>query len=267
MASIYYKISSPTIYIANSASAAGAYNAWSGGPLCSGYNVIIKGTSFKLPSMPTELFYGAKSIMFDNVNMTWNDVDTSDCVTFQSLFEKASSIGGWLDISKWNTSKVTDMRNMFHGCTGIYDVNASGWDTSKVTSFYQTFQGCTGLTYLDITNWTALSVNNSLGFRNTFGGCSKLRQIKAEEGTDWAAQAADPDVDDAWMFEGDTLLQNYTAGDVGKNRANTVKNYGYFTGVFVRKKCQPYEKVNNTWVEADLKIKDSDNWTNTEVYL
>ena len=41
---------------------------------------------------------------------------------------------------KWNTSKVTDMRNMFNGATSA-NPDVSGWDTSKVTDMSVIFGG------------------------------------------------------------------------------------------------------------------------------
>ena len=42
------------------------------------------------------------------------------------------------DISKWDTSKVTDMSSMFEGASA-FNADISKWDTSKVTKMYSMF--------------------------------------------------------------------------------------------------------------------------------
>ena len=45
------------------------------------------------------------------------------------------------DLSKWDTSKVTSMVNMFYGCS-TFNGNISNWNVSKVTRFDSMFYGC-----------------------------------------------------------------------------------------------------------------------------
>ena len=55
-----------------------------------------------------------------------------------------------LDIGRWDTSKVTNMRAMFQGASELTTLDIGRWDTSNVTSMYAMFQGARGLTTLDI---------------------------------------------------------------------------------------------------------------------
>ena len=55
------------------------------------------------------------------------------------MFEK-SNLRSLPDISKWDTSNVTNMKNMFSYCkllTALPDI--SNWNTSKVTSMKEMF--------------------------------------------------------------------------------------------------------------------------------
>ena len=47
-----------------------------------------------------------------------------------------------------NTSKVTNMSNMFYGCNNLTSLDLSGFDTSKVTNMSNMFYGCDKLTSL-----------------------------------------------------------------------------------------------------------------------
>ena len=63
-----------------------------------------------------------------------------------------------LDLSHFNVSNVTDMRNMFCWCRYLTSLNISNWNMSKVTNVYQMFDAtslietivCDGLQLPDI---------------------------------------------------------------------------------------------------------------------
>ena len=61
-----------------------------------------------------------------------------------------------LDLSGWDTSKVTNMVDwrygMFYGCNALTSLNLSGWNTSSVTNMSWMFSGCQKLTNLNMTN-------------------------------------------------------------------------------------------------------------------
>lgn len=43
------------------------------------------------------------------------------------------------DISRWDISNVTNMKYMFRGCTSLDKLNLSSWNTNKVTTMYEAF--------------------------------------------------------------------------------------------------------------------------------
>lgn len=71
------------------------------------------------------------------------------------------------DLSKWNTSKVTNMGFTFNGCKNLTELNLSGWNTAKVTDMRYMFQGCGKLINLDLSSFDTSSISN---MRNMFGG-------------------------------------------------------------------------------------------------
>ena len=50
-----------------------------------------------------------------------------------------------LDLSNFNTSKVTNMSNMFYNCISLTSLDLSNFDTSKVTNMDYMFSSCTSL--------------------------------------------------------------------------------------------------------------------------
>lgn len=55
------------------------------------------------------------------------------------------------DLSKWDTSKVEDMREMFMGSGFSGDI--SGWNVSRVVSIRKIFSNMTGRLTNKLTNW------------------------------------------------------------------------------------------------------------------
>ena len=82
-----------------------------------------------------------------------------------------------LDLSKWNTSKTTNMEKMFYSCTYLTDLNLARWDVSNVESMIQMFYGCSKLTSLDLTLWDVSNVEN---MKWMFGGCTSLKELHLE---------------------------------------------------------------------------------------
>ena len=60
------------------------------------------------------------------------------------------------DISRWDTSHVTDMSTMFGNCTA-FNQNISGWDVSLVTDLSSMFSGADSFNQ-DIGNWITSQV-------------------------------------------------------------------------------------------------------------
>ena len=92
-----------------------------------------------------------------------------------------------LDLSGWNTSKVTQMSHVFGGCKALTSLNVSGWDVRNVKDMDYIFSGCSSLTSLDLSTWNVtLGVNDSstglsYGATGMFKGCSSLAELKLGE--------------------------------------------------------------------------------------
>ena len=127
-------------------------------------------------------------------------LDTRAVKTMYYMFFNCPKLTS-LDLSGWNTGKVTDMDCMFWGCSSITSLNlsgwdtgsveimadlfsrcsslasidgVSGWDTGSVKNMYDIFRGCSSLTSLDLSGWDTGSVWN---MTSMFRGCSKLASL------------------------------------------------------------------------------------------
>ena len=80
-----------------------------------------------------------------------------------------------LDLSGFNTSKVTAMNELFYECRSLTNIiGLDNLDTTKVTSFYQMFYNCKEFETLDVSSFNTSSLTN---MSNMFYGCTKLTSI------------------------------------------------------------------------------------------
>ena len=59
----------------------------------------------------------------------------------------------YLDLSKWDTSKVVNMNNMFTECKALSSLNISHFNTVNVKSMSGMFYNCSNLKSLDLSSF------------------------------------------------------------------------------------------------------------------
>lgn len=66
---------------------------------------------------------------------------------------------------------------MFGNCYALSSIDVSGWNTAKVTNFYKMFSNCYSLTSIDISSWdmSLATATNSTGAM--FSGCYGLTSL------------------------------------------------------------------------------------------
>ena len=65
-----------------------------------------------------------------------------------------------IDLSNFDTSKVTNMDGMFYSMSNLTTLNLSNFDTSKVTNMHYMFNGMSNLTTLDLSNFDTSKVTD-----------------------------------------------------------------------------------------------------------
>ncbi|MBQ1768978.1 MAG: BspA family leucine-rich repeat surface protein, partial [Oscillospiraceae bacterium] len=99
--------------------------------------------------------------------------DTSRVTNMSGMFLYCQSLTS-LDVSGFDTSKVTDMGYMFYNCSRLTSLDLSGWNTSSVTNMGSMFALCSGLTSLDLTGWDTSSVTDMSYMFESCGGLTSL---------------------------------------------------------------------------------------------
>ena len=102
-----------------------------------------------------------------------SNFDTSKVTNMSSMFGSMSKLTT-LNLSSFNTSKVADMSNMFYGMSKLTNLNLSNFDTSKVTNMSGMFSIMSSLTTLDISRFDTSKVTD-MGFM--FSSMSKLTTL------------------------------------------------------------------------------------------
>lgn len=88
--------------------------------------------------------------------------DTSRVTDMRSMFANMHNITT-LNLSNFNTSKVTDMAYMFNGMHNLITLNLSSFDTSRVVDMSNMFYSMYALTNLNLSNFNTSNVTN-MGF-------------------------------------------------------------------------------------------------------
>lgn len=82
--------------------------------------------------------------------------DVSNVNSFFGMFDASPKIEN-IDVSKWDTSSATDMAWMFNR-NNLKSLDVSNFNTRKVTNMFAMFSGCISLTRLDISNFDTSKV-------------------------------------------------------------------------------------------------------------
>ena len=106
-------------------------------------------------------------------NLDLSSFNTSKVTNMERMFSDCSSLTS-LDLSGFNTSKVTNMGYMLSNCYSLTNLNLSSFNTSKVTNILQMFSYCESLTSLDLSSFNTSNVTNMYGM---FEYCSTLTSL------------------------------------------------------------------------------------------
>ena len=89
-------------------------------------------------------------------------LDTSQVTSLAEQFSSIENLSS-LDVSTWDTSKVTNMEQCFkNSCKSRnrFSIDLSGWDTSNVTSMHGMFKNTPGLSVTGFDKWSTSNVTD-----------------------------------------------------------------------------------------------------------
>ena len=151
-----------------------------------------------------------------------------------------------LDVSKFDTSQVTDMKHMFNKCSSLTSLDVSNFDTSQVTDMSAMFLECSGLTSLDVSKFdTSKVINMSIMFY-TCNSLSKIYVSEYNETTDkgWTTKNVTDSRDMFYaatkLVGGNGTVYNFSNRDATYARIDKEGEPGYFTDIGQASKTESY---------------------------
>ena len=132
-------------------------------------DIAFVGKKIYAPVNSSYLFYNLSKL----TTLDMSVFDTSKVTGMSSMFNTCSALTS-LDVSGFNTSNVTGMRSMFNRCSALKSLGVSNFDTSKVTDMSVMFNNCSALTSLDLSNFNTSNVTD---MSSMFDHCSALTSL------------------------------------------------------------------------------------------
>ena len=119
------------------------------------------------------MFYNTKNIKTIDVS----NFDTSKVTDMSYMFARffeGTSLTSIVGLENFNTSNVTRMEGMFESRANLTEINVSKFNTSNVTSMRSMFSDCRSLTKLDVSNFNTSNVTN---MTYMFNNCRSLTKL------------------------------------------------------------------------------------------
>ena len=115
------------------------------------------------------MFYGCNNL----TSLDLSNFNTTKVTDMQQMFYNCPSLTS-LDLSNFNTTNVTNMQFMFYVCRNLISLNVSNFNTTNVTDMRNMFSGCSSLTSLNLSNFNTSNVTNMIYM---FQYCSGLTSL------------------------------------------------------------------------------------------
>lgn len=115
------------------------------------------------------LAYECYNCSLNNVDEMFNGLDTSKVTDMSNMFSYCRILTS-LDVSNFNTANVTDMSSMFYECSDLTSLDLSSFNTSKVINMSHVFSGCGSLTQI----LGSLDLIKTTSLVNMFSYCTAL---------------------------------------------------------------------------------------------
>ena len=143
-----------------------------------------------------------------------SNFDTSKVTNMRDMFSGMYNLTT-LNLSNFNTSKVTDMNSMFEEVNSLTSLNLSNFDTSKVTNMGWMFSSMSNLTSLNLSNFNTSKVTDMYGM---FSNMSRLTTLNVSNFDTSKV------TDMGWMFHG---MSNLTSLNLSNFNTSKVTNMGW----------------------------------------
>ena len=92
--------------------------------------------------------------------VNFSNFDTGIVTNMREMFRGCTKLTEVKNITSWNTERVKIMRYLFYGCSSLTSLDLSRWNTERVEDLDGVFYNCKGLTSLDVSKWNTSAVTD-----------------------------------------------------------------------------------------------------------
>ena len=133
---------------------------------------VVFDESFKIARPTTGRYWFSYCTNLETIeNISY--LNTSEMTDMTYMFHGCKNLQS-LDVSNFNTENVTDMSYMFHGCKNLQSLDVSNFNTAKVKNMNCMFADCISLQSLDLSNFNTENVTN---MKFMFYWCTRLQSL------------------------------------------------------------------------------------------
>ena len=122
---------------------------------------------------PTSLYYFFANLKKLETITGLEYLNTEKVTNMSNMFWGCSSLTS-LDVTHFNTANVTNMSLMFYSCSSLTSLYLTNFNTANVTNMRSMFSSCSSLTSLDVTHFNTAKVTD---MSNMFSSCSSLTSL------------------------------------------------------------------------------------------
>ena len=198
-----------------------------------------------------DMFNGCSSL----ISLDVTNFNTAKVTDMRYMFYSCSKLTS-LDVTKFNTEKVTNMSYMFYNCKALTSLDVTNFNSENVTNMNWMFYNCSKLTSLDVTNFNTENVTN-MSFM--FSGCSTLTTIYVND-----KFVIDKVTNGSYMFENCTNLKDYAPSKKDHNYANY--KTGYFTKLVGKNGDEKIGAAGETLATDNLTLDDNKDFVAYEPF-
>ena len=157
------------------------------------------------------MFYRCNSL----ISLDLSRFNTQNVINMKSMFKDCNSLKT-LDLSNFNTKNVKDMGSMFCGCNSLISLDLSNFNTQNTKNISYMFYGCNSLISLDLSKFNIQNVKN---MKSLFCGCKSLIFLNL---FDFNTKNM---IDMEYIFYGCNSLVSLDLSKINNNNVNKMFNY------------------------------------------
>jgi len=158
------------------------------------------------------MFWGCSSL----IDLDVTSFDTNRVTNMSGMFAGCTDLPE-LNVLNFRTGNVVQMNQMFVYCETLEELDLSKFDTSKVSDMSSLFGGCLSLEELDISNF---STSAATSMQSMFSGCQSLTELELSHFSTPLLTGSGM----TYLFSGCTSLESVDISNFNTSKVTSMQN-------------------------------------------